>query len=41
MDLNDIVVPGNVSAFLLKLWKIVEDSKIDHLISWSQVISFN
>lgn len=31
-----IVVQGNVPAFLLKLWKIVEDDHFDHLISWSK-----
>jgi len=30
-------VPGNVPAFLVKLWRIVQDETLDHIISWSQV----
>lgn len=30
------IVPGNVPAFLMKLWKIVEDVELDPIISWSQ-----
>ena len=32
-----IVVPGNVPAFLLKLWNILENPAYDTLISWNQV----
>jgi len=31
-----IVVQGNVPAFLLKLWKIVEDPQCNELIAWNQ-----
>ena len=30
-------MPGNVPAFLIKLWKIVEDENLDNIVSWSQV----
>jgi len=30
-----IVVQGNVPAFLLKLWKIVEDPQCNELIAWN------
>ena len=32
-----IVVPGNVPAFLLKLWNILENLAYNTLISWNQV----
>lgn len=32
-----IVVPGNVPAFLLKLWNILENPAYNTLISWNQV----
>ena len=32
-----IVVPGNVPAFLLKLWNIVENPTYEHLVSWNHV----
>ena len=35
-----IVVPGNVPAFLLKLWNILENPAYDTLISWNQVKKF-
>lgn len=31
---------ANVPAFLTKLWKMVSDSKTDHLIRWSPVCIF-
>ena len=30
-------IPGNVPAFLMKLWRLVEDRQLDDIISWSQV----
>ena len=32
-------MPGNVPAFLVKLWKIVEDETLDNIVSWSSVCS--
>ena len=28
---------ASIPAFLLKLWRIVEDPQFDHMISWHQV----
>lgn len=30
-------IAANIPAFLSKLWKIVNDPDIDHLICWSSV----
>lgn len=30
----------NIPAFLVKLWKMVNDPNIDHLICWSEVCRF-
>ena len=30
-------LPGNVPAFLVKLWNIVENETLDDIVSWSQV----
>ena len=39
LPIMDIIVQqppsSNVPAFLAKLWKMVDDSDTDHLISWS------
>lgn len=32
---------AGISAFLGKLWKMVEDPKTDHLISWGKVSVIN
>ncbi|XP_065064683.1 heat shock factor protein-like isoform X2 [Rhopilema esculentum] len=36
MSQNTFVVPSNVAAFVLKLWKLVEDPNVDEMISWSK-----
>ena len=37
MENRTLTVSSGVPAFLAKLWKLVEDSSSDHLISWSPV----
>ena len=34
---SSTAMPGNVPAFLVKLWKIVEDENLDNIVSWSTV----
>ena len=40
-DQTVIVAPGNVPAFLLKLWNILENPAYSKLISWNQVKKFS
>ena len=39
-DQDMIVAPGNVPAFLFKLWSILENPAYETLISWNQVKNF-
>ena len=39
-DQDMIVAPGNVPAFLFKLWIILENPVYETLISWNQVKNF-
>lgn len=34
---DQYVIPSNVPAFLVKLWKLVEDQQYDMHISWNRV----
>lgn len=36
-DSDSYVIPSNVPAFLVKLWKLVEDPQYNEHISWNKV----